>query len=391
MPKKHKRRTFLDLGIKTTAALPLLSTGLYSCSTKSTTSTSALREEKKSLNILILGGTSFLGPHQVAYALERGHKVTTFTRGKTQPSVHADLFDQVEMLIGDREDNLTALQNRKWDVVIDNSGRKLEWTQQTAELLKESCGLYMYTSSISVFYPYMTHGIKEDRELVLEMPTELEDENEQYVYDYGIMKAKSELATIENFGKDRSIIVRPSFIIGPGDNSNRFIHWPVRLNQGGEVILPGKPTDAVQYVDVRDLAGWMIRLAEEKKTGTFNAAGPKEQETVYDFAEEASAAFDVKTTFIKIDDHKFLEENDLVYIVPWVIPIKKFKGCSSVDNTKAVSSGLEFRSMTETIRDTHKWWISGDVPSKVMDKFNSTAEAQLAKEKDLIAKWRSQG
>mgnify|MGYP001813656670 CR=1 FL=1 len=115
----------------------------------------SISQNNKQLNILILGGTSFLGPHQISYALERGHKVTTFTRATTSPKIHQDLFSKVEQLIGDRENNLEALKNKKWDVVIDNSGRKTKWTEDTAKLLVNNVGYYMYTSSISVFYPFV--------------------------------------------------------------------------------------------------------------------------------------------------------------------------------------------------------------------------------------------
>ena len=121
------------------------------------------------MKILILGGTSFLGPHQIAYALERGHEVSIFTRGKTQPTIFKELFNQVEHLIGDREDNLEALKGRNWDAVIDNSGRKVEWTQATAQLLKDHVGYYTYTSTVSVFYPYYKADAREDWPLVMKV------------------------------------------------------------------------------------------------------------------------------------------------------------------------------------------------------------------------------
>lgn len=391
MSKKQKRRTFVKQGLATTAALPLLSTGLWSCKAQSEGSKTNEPEKIKPLNILILGGTGFLGPHQVAYAISRGHKVTIFNRGKSKPSTNKDVFDQVEILVGDRETDLTALHDRSWDVVIDNSGRKVEWTDKTAELLKDKCGLYLYVSSVSVYYPYLTENIVEDTPLVLEMPDELENEDEKYVYDYGIMKANSELTTISHFGKDRSIIVRPTFIIGPGDNTNRFIHWPVRLSQGGDVLVPGKKSDQVQYIDARDLASWMIRLAENKEAGTYNGAGPTEKKTMETFITEAVTAFDIENNLIFIEDYDFLEENEMVYIVPWVLSKDKFLGCSRANNDNAIATGLTCRPIAETTKDTYDWWVSEDVNMKAKEKYEADASDIVDKEKALLEKWKSRG
>jgi len=191
---KKNRREFLGTSLALGLAPALMANPL-------TRGLSSASSEKK-LKILILGGTSFLGPHQIAYALERGHEVSIFTRGKTVPKVHTELFGKVEKLVGDREDNLEALKNREWDVVIDNSGRKTKWTEDTAKLLKDKVGLYMYTSSISVYYPFYGDDFSESRELVTEMPADV-TEDEKYTYDYGIMKATSEIAAIKEFGEAR--------------------------------------------------------------------------------------------------------------------------------------------------------------------------------------------
>lgn len=212
------------------------------------------------------------------------------------------MFENVEKLIGDRKDNLTALHNRKWDVVIDNSGHDAEWTKRTAALLKDNCGLYLYTSSTGVFYPYLNSDVKEDAKLLLEEPEGIVDDAMKIEYWYGVMKANSELEAIKEFGKDRTIVVRPTYMIGPADKSNRFIHWPIRLSRVGEMLIPGKKDDMVQYADVRDVGEWMIRLAEDKMAGTYNAVGPKEGQTMYSFMDEAKGAFDVASSFVKIDD-----------------------------------------------------------------------------------------
>ncbi|MGI9542490.1 MAG: NAD-dependent epimerase/dehydratase family protein, partial [Cyclobacteriaceae bacterium] len=259
MKRAKTRRQFLNSTLKTGVILPLVGPSLISRSVTEITRESA----NKKLNILILGGTSFLGPHQIAYAMGRGHAITTFTRGRTKSTIHQDLFKNVEQLIGDRSDNLEALRGRKWDAVIDNSGHREQWTRDTAQLLKDNVGLYLYTSSTGVYYPYLGSNIKENTDLVLKMPEDLEDEDEKMEYGYGVMKSNSEIAARESFGEDRTIIVRPTYMVGPADRLDRFIYWPVRLSRGGEILVPGKSDDPVQYIDVRDVAAWMIRLIEK--------------------------------------------------------------------------------------------------------------------------------
>ena len=200
-----------------------------------------------------------------------------------------------------------SLKNRKWDAVIDNSGRNVEWTKATAELLKDNVGLYIYTSSTGVYYPYLGKDIKEDTELVLEVPEDLPDEEMKMEYGYGVMKANSELAAKNAFGADRTIVVRPTYMVGPADLSNRFIHWPIRLSRGGEVLVPGKKDDPVQFVDVRDVAQFMIRLIEDQDVGTYNAVGPKDFMGMHTFVEEAKKAFDVENELVMIDDYAFLQ------------------------------------------------------------------------------------
>lgn len=365
--------------------LPFFSSGLLSCGAKK--NKHQVEEENKKLNILILGGTSFLGPHQIAYALSRGHSISTFTRGKTKPTVHQDLFNNVEQLIGDRENNLKALENRKWDAVIDNSGRNVEWTKKTAALLKDNVGIYMYTSSTGVFYPYLGNDFTEEKEVLLEEPED-SDEDEKMEYWYGVMKAQSEVAAKKEFGNDRSIIVRPTYMVGPADKTNRFIYWPIRLSRGGETMVPGKANDMVQYIDVRDVAEWMIRLIEEKKPGTYNAVGPAHAQNVHTFVEEAQKAFDVESSFVKIDDYDFLKENKIFYIVPWIMPEGKNIGSALISNKKAIANGLAFRPLIDTMKETHAWWYSEVQTQEKRDEFELKENSILLREKEIIEKWK---
>ena len=385
---KKSRRAFIEFGVKTGIVLPLLASSLYSCSPKEGNEAIDSENNSKKLKILILGGTSFLGPHQIASAINRGHSISTFTRGKTKPSIHKDLFDEVEQLIGDRNDNLTALENRKWDVVIDNSGRNVEWVKQSAALLKDNCGLYLYTSSTGVYFPYLESDYKEDGEVVLTLPEEV-GEDEKLEYEYGIMKANSELEVAKQFGADRTIVVRPTYMIGPADKTNRFIHWPIRLSKGGETLIPGREDDPVQYIDVRDVAEWMIRLAEEKNTGTYNAVGPKNMQGMHAFAEEAKNTFDVETTFVKIDDYDFLKANKVYYIVPWIMPTGTNKNSARISNDKAKKNGLTFRPLVESIKDTHDWWYSDAITQAQRDEYELSPKSILVREKSIIEKWKA--
>jgi 2'-hydroxyisoflavone reductase len=231
------------------------------------------------LNLLILGGTGFIGPHLVRRAVERGHAVTIFTRGRRSP----DLPAQVERLVGDRNGQLSALEGRRWDAVIDDSATNPEWVRMSTELLKDS-GQYLFTSSTGVYYPYLTLGIDESVAPRLEV-VDPKDGSETY----GVAKAQCERQVQRVFG-EHATVVRPTYIVGPGDTSDRFPYWPVRLARGGEVLAPGKRDDPVQFIDVRDLAAFMVTLVEGRRGGIYNVAGPKSRMTMPQFLEGARAA-----------------------------------------------------------------------------------------------------
>lgn len=380
MEKLKGRRDFIKKSIAAGITIPLLGSNLLSCISK----------EKAKLKILILGGTSFLGPHQIAYALKRGHSVSIFTRGKTKSTVHQDLFKKVEHLIGDRNNNLKALEKGEWDLVIDNSGRNVKWTTETAELLKDRVKYYMYTSSTGVYYPYLGDKINEKTKTLTKEPDKLNNENEKLEYWYGVMKTNSENAAIKAFGKDRTIITRPTYMFGPGDKTNRFIHWPVRLAKGGNILVPGKKEDLVQYVDVRDVAEFMIRLAENKFSGKFNIAGPIKEQSMLAFVNEAKTAFNNNSNIIPIDDYEFLEKNNIHYLVPWIPSIGNNYGSSRISNIKAVSAGLTFRDLKTSMIEMHNWWYSGALPQNQRDLFEKNPKGLLMNEQKILKKWEIQ-
>ncbi len=379
MKESSSKRDFLKKGLTLSLGLSLVGSGLLSCATG--------EKQASPLRILILGGTSFLGPHQVAYAVSRGHKVSIFTRGKTVPTVNTEAFDHVERLIGDRQDNLTALENREWDVVIDNSGRAADWTRRTAELLREKAGLYIYISSTGVYYPHLEADVNEDTKVLLQDPVNAEGEAPERD-SFGVMKAKSEVEAIKAFGKDRTAIVRPTYMLGPADRTDRFMYWPLRLARGGDIFVPGKADDPVQYVDVRDIADWCIRLAENKTAGTFNAAGPENAQGVLEFAQKGTEAFDVTSNIVLVEDYDFLQEQRVSFIIPWIMPKDDYYASARVQNSKAIGAGLTFRELKTTIKDTYDWWNSEAVDPERKSKYEQNTRTVLAREAEILEAWK---
>src|SRR5438034_10735714 len=288
---KRTRRQFIKLSAATGGALAL--------GTRSTT----LFAEKsvKPLRILILGGTAFTGPYQVRYALSRGHKVTTFNRGKTHPG---ELPDEVEQLIGDRNGQLDALKSRQWEVVIDNPTTLPAWVRDAAQILKGNVERYVFISTVSVYGEPKT-GPDENA------PTEKYEGADPYketleamkaggYKTYGPLKALSEKEA-EKWFPGKTLIIRPGLIVGPRDETDRFTYWPVRIDRGGEVVAPGISSDPVQFIDARDLAEWTIRMVENRETGIYNATGPSKQLRVGGMLDQIKAALKSNATFAWAD------------------------------------------------------------------------------------------
>jgi 2'-hydroxyisoflavone reductase len=386
-PKQNNsRRKFLQTGIALGTLMPLLVQPFLS-SAKPLQSNKA-QKALHPLKILILGGTSFLGPQQIAYALKRGHNISTFTRGKTKPSVQKDIFSEVEQLVGDRENNLDALRGRKWDIVIDNSGNKLKWVKDAVQLLKDNAGVYMYTSSTGVYYPYFGKDIKENTKPVLKVPEGI-TKVQFGEYDYGVMKANSEIEVLNGFGKERSIIVRPTYMMGPGDQTDRFTYWPERLALGGELMVPGKQDDPVQYIDVRDVANWMIRLAENRQAGTYNAVGPASATGMHAFIYGVHAAFNSAADFVMIPDYDFLTKHNVLDAIPWIMPVGDNAGSARVSNKFAIANGLTYTPLTESVRDIHEWWNSDAVAEAKRNNLLSGTASLMTFEKKIIADWKA--
>jgi 2'-hydroxyisoflavone reductase len=270
------------------------------------------------MRLLVLGGMRFLGRHAVAYALERGHEVTTFTRGMTNP----ELFPEAEHLTGDRDGGLDALLGRAWDGVIDTSGYVPDVVRQSAELLRDAVGRYVFVSTISVY------GDPEE--------------------EYGANKLASERVVEEVYG-DRSTRVRPGLIVGPHDPTDRFTYWPRRLAAGGDVLAPGDPEQPVQIVDARDLAAWLVEVALHGPSGTFDATGYRT--TLGELLERLRGG----ANLVWVDGQQVLEAG----VQPWMeLPLWLTEDewpLMERDVSEAVAAGLTFRALEETARDTYAW------------------------------------
>lgn len=309
---------------------------------------------EKSLRILVLGGTGFTGPHQIRYALERGHEVTMFNRGQTDPTTHEEIFDRVEQRIGNRDGDLESLETGEWDAVIDNSASIPRWVRESAQLLRDRVGLYLFTSSLSVHADFSKAGItEEDPVATIDDPTVEEITGQTY----GPLKALCEEETRKAF-PDGAIIVRPHLIVGPGDRSDRWTYWPVRIERGGEVMAPGTPEDPTQYIDARDLAEFDLHLIETAQTGTYSAVGPLSPLSMAEllYGIRATVSNEISFTWVDAD---FLAEQEIApwgQMTAWVPPRGEMAGFGLFDNSRAVAAGLRYRPLAVTAKDTLDWW-----------------------------------
>jgi len=300
------------------------------------------------MKILIIGGTRFLGRHLVNSARARGHEVTLFNRGQTNPN----LFGQVEKIRGDREKDLDQLSGQ-WDAVIDTCGYFPRIVRMSAEALKNKVEYYVFISSISVYSAFSKVGINESDPV-----GKIEDETIEEVTgeSYGPLKVLCEKAVQDVFGID-ALIIRPGLIVGPHDPTDRFTYWPVRVARGGNILTPDKPETPVQIIDVRDLSNFIIELIQQNVTGVFNATGPSHELTLGRLLDTCKlvSASDAKFKWASLE---FLEKNKVAPwsdMPVWVPDTAEDAGFSRVDISKALKAGLKFISLEETVRDTIRW------------------------------------
>ena len=335
--------------------------------------------------ILILGGTGFIGPNTVRYAMERGHEVSIFTRGRSD----ADLPAGVERLVGDRNDDHSALEGRTWDVVLDNNAQDYRWVQTSTELLRDAADHYVFVSSISA---YALEGFGWDRADTI-MTEPMVDEDYPRIEPpegwsmgddapYGLMKTLSEDIVHDAFA-GRAAIVRPGLIVGPGDPTDRFTYWPVRLDDGGEVLAPGNPDHANQVIDQRDLTEWIVRLAENRAVGDFNATGPGERLSMGSMLEQIGSVITTPYELTWIPE-SFLEEQG---VAPWSDLPAWIPGdpLMFVDVRDAVAAGLTYRPLAVTARDTLEWDKTRPAEERENRRFGMSRE----REREVLDAWHA--
>ena len=340
----------------------------------------------KPLNILILGGTGFTGPFQVEYALKRGHKVTLFNRGK-RPS--PEWPAAVEQLHGDRNTgDLAALKGRTWDVCIDNPTSLPFWVRDAGQVLKGNVGHYLFISTISVYADGSKPGINENSPLAQYKGKDAMAETQQTLRAdienlYGPLKALSEAEAHKQFGKNVTI-VRPGYIVGPRDETDRFTYWPHRVAQGGEILVPGDGNDPIQIIDGRDLGEWMIRLAETGTTGTFNACGPDYPLSMDAMLYGCQAVTGGGMTLTHVSP-AFLDEQQVG--LPIWVPSKDnpYAGYGAVSNERAIAAGLTFRPLATTVQDLLAWFRS--LPAERQAKLGAGITRE--KEAELLKAWHA--
>jgi 2'-hydroxyisoflavone reductase len=294
------------------------------------------------MRILVLGGTRFLGRALVEATLEQGHGPTLFNRGQTAP----DLFPDVEQLIGDRSSDLSALEGREWDAVLDVAAYMPAEARRAVETLRGSVGRYVFVSSISVYADQSVPPV-EGAAVEEQAPGQETDENPEL---YGARKAACEQIVQEGFG-DAALVVRPGLIVGPHDPTGRFTYWPHRVAKGGEVLAPGTPDDLVQFIDVRDLADWMVQATANGPGGTYNATG--EPMRLGDLLEECRAVTGSDATFTWVASERLLEHE----VGPWMelplwLPLAEYAGIQQAAVERARATGLSYRPLADTIKAT---------------------------------------
>lgn len=361
--------------------------GALGLSSQKILASSAPAQTGKPLRILILGGTGFIGPYQVRYALSRGHQVTVFNRGQRE----ADLPAAVEYLRGDRDDgSLDALKGREWDVCIDNPTRVPFWVRDAGEILKGKVKQYVFVSTISVYASNAEPNASEDTALEAYTGKDAMAETSKTLAAdtslYGPLKAACEREAQKWF-PGITTIVRPGLIVGPNDPTDRFTYWPVRLARGGEVLAPGDGQDPVQVIDARDLSEWIIRMAETRTLGTFNATGPNYRMSMAAMLHGIRATNSAGATlnWVPADFLKAQKVAAWSDMPAWLPGQGQTAGFGSRNISRALAAGLSFRPLSTTAIDTLEWFRN--LPAERQSKLGAGMTPE--REKEVLAAWRA--
>lgn len=343
------------------------------------------RVPPRRIRLLILGGTGFIGPWQVRYAVERGHEVTIFNRGRSAPG----MFPGVEEVTGDRaEGQLDSLKGRTWDAVIDNSASRADapdWVRDSAGLLKDAADQYLFISTRSVFRDLSSVPATVNEPLLT--PETTNNWSPGQPYPYGLAKALAEGEALKAFG-DRTTIVRPGLIVGPGDDTDRFTYWPVRIERGGEILAPGDPlVDRIQVIDVRDLCEWAVRLCEARTYGTYMAVGPENGRSIAEFLHGIAAVTTAPLSWTWVPreflaEHGFRPYNEMPV---WRPPTPGWEGFARFDLSREVAAGLTFRSLADTTQATLDFHHSRPAERKATLRAGASAE----REAEVLRAWHA--
>jgi 2'-hydroxyisoflavone reductase len=371
------------MGVRRREFLAALAAAAAGCAVNrarpSTSGEQALSRPAKK-RILILGGTGFVGPPLVEAARARGHTVTLFNRGKTHPG----LFPDVETIIGDRRTDLDKLKGREWDAVVDTWVMLPKSVRAAATLLRDHVGQYLFVSTISV-YKLGREPIDESSPVLT--PPVVDPDKIDSVEAYGGNKQLAEKAA-ELLMPGRATAIRAGVIVGPGDPSDRFIYWPLRMQRGGEVLVPGAPDDRMQHIDVRDLGAWIVRCIEERIVGVYNAVGPTNPAlgAVLAACNEAAGG-NAKLTWV---DGKWLEDQQVGGWGDFPLVVDSHgdqAGFGHVSAQKAIARGLRFRPTVETARAALAWWQTQPEERRNKERPGLTAE----RETELLTAWHARG
>ena len=337
------------------------------------------------MKLLLLGGTSFLGKHIAEAALSKGHDVTLFNRGKTNPG----LFPEADKLVGDRETgDLAALKKGEWDAVIDTSGYTPGKVEQTAELLKGRINRYIFASSISVYKEFLTGEAHEGDETGHLANSETEEVNGE---TYGPLKALCE-QKLEEILPGEVLSIRPGLIVGPDDTTDRFTYWVKRFSEGGNVLVPGSKERVIQWIDVRDLAQWIILMTEEKESGVYNVTGPRQGYSMKEFVEDLKFIAPPDTSAQWVEDSFLVERNIAPFTdLPLWIPVNEQypDGFILADYTHALNKGLVLRNPRETVEDTLIWLKTKEGAAALKAGLTEEQEAELLSSWSVVGQHRN--
>lgn len=336
------------------------------------------RKGQKMLDILVLGGTGFIGPHMVREALRRGHSVSLFNRGRTND----ELFPDLETIKGDRDGGLDGLMGRSWDAVVDNSGYVPRHVRDSARLLAGGSQRYIYVSSVSVYADFTVDN-SEDSPLATIADESIEEVTGE---TYGPLKALCEKHAAAEIEPGKLTILRPTYIAGPGDHTDRFSYWPIRTRQGGEMVWPGTPDDVIQVIDVRDLATFVVDCLEKDISGTYNMVSTAGAYTMGDLLDDSQVVTTKKVEPVWISEDFAYEEG---LIGGRALPIWHPKtGADAAggifSSERSRKAGLQSRPGRETVRDLLRWWdtLSAERTGNLRAGLDADREATV------IAAWK---